>query len=113
MKHSHISEAKIVDWLLGMLPEQEKEDVSNHLKHCLECQRLLEAWKDMGLKETAQYEAPPLSHKERIWAQAEAQRQTADAARSPHGRRVDRRRFGRLPFRLAPFRFERRTDRFP
>ncbi|ADU93183.1 putative transmembrane anti-sigma factor [Geobacillus sp. Y412MC52] len=81
MKHSHISEAKIVDWLLGMLPEQEKEDVSNHLKHCLECQRLLEAWKDIGLKEAAQYEAPPLSHKERIWAQAEAQRQTARAQR--------------------------------
>ncbi|GAJ59937.1 anti-sigma factor [Geobacillus thermoleovorans] len=76
MKHSHISEAKIVDWLLGMLPEQEKEDVSNHLKQCLECQRLLEAWKNIGLKEEAQYEAPPLSHKERIWAQAEAQKQT-------------------------------------
>ncbi|WP_172643501.1 anti-sigma factor [Geobacillus thermocatenulatus] len=81
MKHSHIPETKIVDWLLGALPEQEKEDVSNHLKHCLECQRLLEAWKDIGLKETAQYEAPPLSHKERIWAQAEAKRQTARAQR--------------------------------
>ncbi|KAF0996053.1 anti-sigma factor [Geobacillus sp. TFV-3] len=76
MKHSHIPETKIVDWLLDVLPEQEKEDVSNHLKQCRECQRLLEAWKSIGLKAEAQYEAPPLSHQERIWAQAEAQKQT-------------------------------------
>ncbi|MGZ0084781.1 anti-sigma factor domain-containing protein [Caldibacillus thermoamylovorans] len=76
MKHSHISETKIVDWLLDRLPEREKEDVSSHLKQCLECQRLLEAWKGIGLKAEAHYEAPPLSRPERIWAQAEAQKQT-------------------------------------
>ncbi|OQP07006.1 anti-sigma factor [Geobacillus sp. 46C-IIa] len=74
MKHSHIPETKIVDWMLGTLPEQEKEAVSSHLRQCASCQNALKAWEAIGMKATSRPGEPPSAMKEQIWAKAEAQK---------------------------------------
>ncbi|WP_445613684.1 anti-sigma factor domain-containing protein [Geobacillus sp. YF-1] len=75
MKHNHIPETKIVDWMLGTLPEQEKEAVSSHLRQCAFCQNALKAWEAIGMEATSRSVEPPSAMKERIWANMEAQKQ--------------------------------------
>lgn len=75
MKHSHIPETKLIDWLSGTLPEREKEEVSHHLTYCETCRSLLETWKGIGIGAEAQYRQPPSLLKERIWADVEIRKQ--------------------------------------
>ncbi|REJ17309.1 MAG: anti-sigma factor [Caldibacillus debilis] len=71
MKSNHVPETKMVEWILGTLPEKEREAMAGHLDRCAECRELLNSWRGLGIEKTAEYRRPSPAHKERIWMKAE------------------------------------------
>lgn len=55
----HVTEEKIVDYLLGKLQTEEHFYVTRHVKECLDCAEALTLWRELLSAETA--EAPSLS----------------------------------------------------
>jgi hypothetical protein len=66
----------MVDFIMGTLPEKEREALSGHLERCGKCRELLESWRELGIEKAAGSGLPSPAHKDRIWMKAEKMKRT-------------------------------------